>query len=155
MFRLVSWKALRVFREDSTPAFRAKPYFKYLMKMFRNLAEHPFFDRFWKMVFSTDQDKEVNVDQFSYLHREFGHLKYLASTTVAVTSFGNLFLSQNLPLDKHTEDVFTQLKGKAGLGVMQFASWPEEQIGQHSYITWKGRHCFAIQHRNQSTCPKF
>ena len=80
------------------------------------------------MVSSADQDKEVNVDQFSYHHGEFGHLKYLASTTVGITSFGNLFLTQNIPLDEHTEDVFTQLKLKAGLGAAQFAPWPEKQM---------------------------
>jgi transcriptional regulator with XRE-family HTH domain len=119
--------SMHAFRANSLQ-YRAKPYFKYLMKMFRNPAEYPFFDRFWKMVSSTDQDKEVNVDQFSYLHSEFGHLKYLASTTVAVTSFGNLFLTQNLPLDEHTEAVFTQLRLKAGLGVTRFASWPEKHM---------------------------
>lgn len=119
--------SMHAFRANSLQ-YRAKPYFKYLMKAFRNPAEFPFFDRFWKMVSSTDQDKEVNVDQFSYQHSEFGHLKYLASTTVGITSFGNLFLTQNIPLDEHTEDVFAQLSSKAGFGVAQFAPWPEKQM---------------------------
>jgi transcriptional regulator with XRE-family HTH domain len=119
--------SMHAFRANSLQ-YRAKPYFKYLMKVFRNPTEYPFFDRFWKLVSSADQDKEVNVDQFSYQHSEFGQLKYLASTTVAITSFGNLFLTQNLPLDEHTEDVFTQLRLKAGLGVEQFASWPVKQM---------------------------
>lgn len=119
--------SMHAFRANSLQ-YRAKPYFKYLMKAFRNPADFPFFDRFWKMVSSSDQDKEVNVDQFSYQHSDFGHLKYLASTTVAITSFGNLFLTQNLPLDEHTEEVFTQLRSKVGLGVEQFASWPEKKM---------------------------
>ena len=118
-------KSMRSFRENSLQ-FRAKPYFKYLMKAFRNPAEYPFFDRYWKLVSSTEQDKETNVDQFSYCHDKFGPLNYVASTTLAVTSFGNLYLIQNLPLDQHTEEVFTELKLKAGLGVARFASWPEK-----------------------------
>jgi len=119
--------SMRAFRANSLQ-YRAKPYFKYLMKAFRNPVEYPFFDRFWKLVSSTDQDKEVNVDHLSYYHNTFGHLEYIASTTIAITSFGNLFLTQNLPLDEHTEDVFTQLKIQAGLGVVPFAPWPEKSM---------------------------
>ena len=120
-------KSMRSFRENSL-RYRAKPYFKYLMKAFRNPTEYPFFERFWKLVSSTEQDKEVNVDRFSYFHNEFGSLNYIASITLAVTSFGNLFLIQNMPLDAHTEEVFTQLKMSAGLGVARFASWPEKSM---------------------------
>ncbi len=119
--------AMRSFREVSL-RYRAWPYFKYLMKEFRNPNEYPFFDRYWKLVSSTEQDKDVNLDHFSYHHRQFGPVNYITSTTVAVTSFGNLFLVQNLPLDEHTEDVFTHLKLKAGLGVIRLASWPEKYM---------------------------
>jgi hypothetical protein len=120
-------KSMRSFRENSLQ-FRAKPYFIGLMKAFRNPAEYPYFDRYWKLVSSTEQDKETNVDRFSYCHERFGLLNYVASTTLAVTSFGNLYLVQNLPLDQHTEDVFAELKSKAGLGVAKFASWPEKKM---------------------------
>ena len=119
--------SMRSFRENSL-RYRAKPYFKYLMKAFRNPAEYPFFDRYWKLVSSTEQDKDANLDIFSYYHNEFGLLKYVASITIAVTSFGNLYLVQNLPLDEHTEDVFNQLKSKAGFGVARFAPWPEKPM---------------------------
>ena len=118
--------SMRAFRENSL-RYRAKPYFKYLMKAFRNPAEYPFFDRFWKLVSSTEQDKEAHVDYFSYQHNEFGALSYIASTTTAVTSFGELFLIQNLPLDEHTDQVFDQLK-KTGAGVVRFAPWPEKPM---------------------------
>ena len=70
----------------------------------------------------------MNVDRFSYFHNEFGPLNYIAATTLAVTSFGNLYLVQNLALDQHTEDVFNQLKLKAGFGVARFAPWPEKPM---------------------------
>ncbi|MGE5462907.1 MAG: helix-turn-helix domain-containing protein, partial [Syntrophothermus sp.] len=44
--------AMRAFRE-STLRYRAWPYFKYLIKVFRNPSEFPFFDRYWKLVSST------------------------------------------------------------------------------------------------------
>ncbi|MBN2115921.1 MAG: helix-turn-helix domain-containing protein [Anaerolineales bacterium] len=119
--------SMRAFRENSL-LHRAKPYFKYLMKNFRNPTEYPFFDRYWKLVSSTEQDKEMRVDHFSYRHSEFGPLKYIASMTITVTSFGNLFLVQNLPLDEHTDEVFTQLKLKAGTGAVRFAPWPEKPM---------------------------
>jgi transcriptional regulator with XRE-family HTH domain len=120
-------KSMRSFRENSL-RYRATHYFKYLMRAFRNPAEYPYFDRYWKLVSSTEQDKEVNVDHFSYHHNEFGPLNYIAATTLAITSFGNLYLVQNLPLDQQTEDVFNQLKSNAGLGVARFAPWPEKPM---------------------------
>ena len=119
--------SMRAFRENSL-RYRAKPYFKYLMKIFRNPVEYPFFDRYWKLVSSTEQDKDVKIDHFSYRHDEFGVLNYIASMTIAVTSFGDLFLVQNLPLDEHTDEVFTQLKEKAESGVVRFAPWPEKPM---------------------------
>ncbi len=119
--------SMRTFREISL-RYRADPYFKYLMKNFRNPKEYPFFDRYWKMVSSTEQDKETRVDHFSYYHKDFGPLKYIASMTATMTSFGSLFIVQNLPLDEHTDEVFTQLKLQAGTGVARFAPWPEKSM---------------------------
>lgn len=120
-------KVMRSFREG-TLRYRALPYFKYLIKVFRNPQEYPFFDRYWKLVSSMEQDKELNVDHFSYQHNKFGPLNYIASNTSAITSFGNLFLIHNLPLDEYTEDVFNRLKLQAGLGAARFAPWPEKPM---------------------------
>lgn len=119
--------SMRTFRENSL-RYRAHPYFKYLMKLFRDPAEFPFFDRYWKLVSSMEQDRDVTIDHMQYRHNKFGSLSYIASTSAVVTSFGNLFLIQNLPLDEYTEEMFTQLKLKAGLGVVRFASWPEKPL---------------------------
>ncbi len=119
--------SMRSFRENSL-RYRASPYFKYLMKNFRNAKEYPFFDRYWKLVTSTEQDKQMKVDHFSFRHNIFGPLKYIASMTTTVTSFGNLFLVQNLPLDENTDEAFAQLKLKAGTGVVRFAPWPEKPM---------------------------
>jgi transcriptional regulator with XRE-family HTH domain len=119
--------SMRAFRENGL-RYRAKPYFKYLMKAFRNPVEYPFFDRYWKLVSSTEQDKDMKIDYFSYHHNDFGPLKYIASMTIEITSFGNLFLVQNLPLDEPTDEVFTQLKHTAGEGVVRFAPWPEKPM---------------------------
>jgi transcriptional regulator with XRE-family HTH domain len=119
--------SMRAFRESSL-RYRATPYFKYLMKTFRNPVEYPLFDRYWKMVSSTEQDKDMNLDHFLYVHQEFGPLNYIASVTIAVTSFGNLYLVQNLPLDCHTDEVFNRLKTKLGQGVMRLASWPAKSM---------------------------
>jgi transcriptional regulator with XRE-family HTH domain len=119
--------AMRSFRE-STLRYRAWPYFKYLMKIFRNPAEFPFFDRYWKLVSSTEQDKDVALDIFQYQHRKLGPIKYTSTSTNAFTSFGNLYLVQNLPLDQQTEQAFLQLQKEAGLGVVRLASWPEKNF---------------------------
>lgn len=119
--------SMRSFRENSL-RYRAHPYFKYLMKLFRNPAEFPFFDRYWKLVSSTQEDRDVTIDHMQYRHNKFGQVNYIASISSVVTSFGNLFLIQNLPLDEYTENVFNQLKLNAGLGVERFAPWPDKPI---------------------------
>lgn len=115
--------SMRSFRENSL-RYRAKPYFKYLIKIFRNPIEYPLFDRYWKLVSSVEQDKEANTDYFCFHHDEFGEIKYTSSSTVSITSFGELFLVQYLPLDARTSQVFEELTRQAGPGVMQFATWP-------------------------------
>lgn len=115
--------SMRAFRENSL-RYRAQPYFKYLMKIFRNRNEYPLFDRYWKMVSSVEQDKESDIDYFSYHHDKFGEIKYMASSATSMTSFGELFLIQYLPLDENTSQIFEQLAQQAGQGVMKFAPWP-------------------------------
>lgn len=119
--------SMRTFRENSL-RYRAQPYFKYLMKIFRNRNEYPLFERYWKMVSSHDQDKEIATDQFVYHHAEFGLIKYISSSLVSITSFGELFLTQYLPLDQSTSQVFEGLAQQAGSGVTTFASWPEKPM---------------------------
>lgn len=119
--------SMRTFRENSL-RYRAQPYFKYLMKIFRNQNEYPLFERHWKMVSSNQQDKEAATDHFSYRHDEFGPIEYISSSTVSITSFGELFLVHYLPLDESTSQVFEQLARQAGQGVTTFAPWPEKRL---------------------------
>jgi transcriptional regulator with XRE-family HTH domain len=118
---------MRAFRENSL-RYRTQPYFKYLMRAFRDRTEYPLFDRYWKMVSSTEQDKEAMIDYFSYHHSELGNIKYISSATVSVTSFGELFLVQYQPLDENTSQVFEQLAQQAGPAATRFASWPEKKF---------------------------
>jgi transcriptional regulator with XRE-family HTH domain len=115
--------SMRSFREHSL-RYRAQPYFKYLMKAFRNPIEYPLFDRYWKMVSSIEQDKEANTDSFAFRHDQFGDVKYTASSTVTITSFGELFLIQYLPLDEQTSQIFEQIAKEAGQVVIPIAPWP-------------------------------
>jgi transcriptional regulator with XRE-family HTH domain len=119
--------SMRTFRESSL-RYRAQPYFKYLMKIFRNQHEYPLFERYWKMVSSVEEDKEANIDYFSYHHNEFGEIKYISSANVSITSFGELFLTQYLPLDQRTSEVFEELARQAGQGAVRFAPWPEKRM---------------------------
>lgn len=117
--------SMRAFRENSL-RYRAQPYFKYLMKIFRNQNEYPLFDRYWKMVSSIEQDKEVNSDLYAYHHSGFGEIKYISSSVVSITSFGELIFVQYLPLDRHTSRVFEDLAESAGQGAGSYAPWPEK-----------------------------
>ena len=86
--------------------------------------EYPLFDRYWKMVSSVERDKEANADYFAYGHPEFGAVCYTSSTTVSITSFGELFLVQYLPLDEQTSLLFEQLAKSTKQEAVNFAPWP-------------------------------
>lgn len=118
---------MRSFRENSL-RYRAQPYFKYLMKAFRNPAEYPLFDRYWKMVSSVEEDKENTTDYFAYRHVEFGEVKYTSSANTSITSFGELFVVQYLPLDEGTSGIFEQIAKQAGQGVVRFSPWPAKTM---------------------------
>jgi transcriptional regulator with XRE-family HTH domain len=115
--------SMRSFRERSL-RYRAQPYFKYLMSVFRNPVEYPLFDRFWKMVSSTEQDKEIDTDYFDFQHDEYGRVKYSASSTANITSYGELFLIQYLPLDEHTSQIFETIAKEMGQAAIRIAPWP-------------------------------
>lgn len=120
--------SMRFVRENSL-RYRAKPYFQYLMKAFRDTNEYPLFERYWRMVSSFEQDREANVDVFSYTHADFGRITYATATTVCITPHGELFLNQYLPLDDPTRAVFAQLEQNVGLGVLApLASWPQKNM---------------------------
>jgi transcriptional regulator with XRE-family HTH domain len=118
---------MRAFREVSL-RYRAKPYFQYLIKAFRNPADYPLFDRYWKLVSSMEQDKEGNFDRFAYRHSSFGLLQYASSSTTLLTPYGELFLNHFSPLDEHTGELFEQLALKAGGGVTRIAPWPKKKF---------------------------
>lgn len=115
--------SMRSFRERSL-RYRAQPYFKYLMKSFRNRVEYPLFERYWKMVSSIEQDKEIDTDHFVFEHDEFGKVQYAASSTMTITSFGELFLVQYLPLDEQTSQTFEKIAKEVGQVVIRLAPWP-------------------------------
>lgn len=114
---------MRSFREHSL-RYRTQPYFQYLMKIFRNPVEYPLFDRYWKMVSSVEQDKEISTDHFDFQHSHFGPVKYTAATTVTITSFGELFLVQYLPMDETTSRIFEKIAGEVGQEAVRIAPWP-------------------------------
>ena len=115
--------SMRFFREMSL-RYRAKPYFQYLMTAFRDQTEYPLFDRYWKLISSSEKDREANVDRFSYTHLDFGRITYATATTISLTAHGELLLNQYLPLDEHTSDVFNSLFAQYGQGVTRLAPWP-------------------------------
>lgn len=120
--------SIRTFREISL-SYRSRPYFKHLMKSFSNPTEYPFFQRYWKMLSSAEQDRDASIDYFEYTHRAFGPLKYIASSmTTTVTSFGELHLYQYSPYDEATDEVFKLLLKQAGTGVVRLAPWPEKPL---------------------------
>lgn len=120
-----AFNTMRGFREVSL-RYRNHPYFIYLLKSFRNPEEYPFFNRFWKMTASAQEDKEANWDFLEYKDKTFGYMKYIATTTIFITYFGELYFIKYFALNENTNKIFNELANKFGTEMLQFASWPEK-----------------------------
>ncbi len=118
---------MRFFREASL-CYRATPYFQYLFRAFRDPAEYPLFERYWRLVSSGEQDRDGNYEQFSYHHDSFGPLSYAVATTTCVTAQGELLMNQYNPTDDATQDFFNQLAAQSGIGVIRGAPWPLKEV---------------------------
>jgi transcriptional regulator with XRE-family HTH domain len=112
----------------ATLRYRAKPYFKYLLKIFRDPIEYPLFDRFWKRVSSLEADHNVDSDRFHYRHEVYGEIQYMTARITTITAFSEVFLLTYLPLDEHTREIFAQIYKEAGNEVIRLAPWPEKFI---------------------------
>ena len=119
--------SMRGFREVSL-RYRARPYFQYLMKEFRNPKKYPWFERAWKRVSLLDDDKAGTVDPFAYTHALYGPLAYYSTSSVTFTPYGELFLVQYLPVNAQTAAVFEQLASTVGTRAVDFAPWPEKKM---------------------------
>lgn len=114
---------MRFFRTASL-RYRSNPYFQYLMKTFRDPAEYPLFDRYWRAATSIEQDRDGSYDQFSYDHSAYGHLSYAVITVTSVTAHGELLLNQYVPTDDTTKSIFGRVLAESGAGVIPLAPWP-------------------------------
>ena len=112
----------------STLRYRAKPYFRYLLKIFQDPVEYPLFDRFWHRVASLEGDRATNTDYFQYRHEQYGQIRHLTTPITTVTAFGELFLTIYHPLDTHTHEVFSQIYKEVGNGIIPLAPWPIKQM---------------------------
>jgi transcriptional regulator with XRE-family HTH domain len=120
-----AYHTMRGFRR-SCLRFRNHPYLKYLLNAFRNPEEYPFFNRFWNMVASNQEDAEADWDFLEYKDKAFGHLKYMAIVTEIFTAFGNLQLIKYSPLNENTDHLFRDMAKTHGTQMLRFASWPEK-----------------------------
>jgi transcriptional regulator with XRE-family HTH domain len=117
----------RAFRE-ATLRYRGTPYFRYLMKRFRNPRLYPAFDRYWRRAAALEEDRASTVNSFSYRHSAYGWLDFHVSALVSATAHGDLYLCQCLPVDEHTSEVCRGIVQRVGTGAYRFASWPEKRM---------------------------
>ncbi len=118
---------MRSFREFSL-RYRAYPYFRYLMKEFRNPKKYPWFERAWQKAALVDDDKTMTIAPFSFYHAVHGQLTYYSTASVTFTPYGELFLTHYLPADASTAAAFEHLANSVDMGVVHFAPWPEKKM---------------------------
>lgn len=118
---------MRLFRESSL-RYRARPYFKYLMKEFRNPTKYPGFQRYWRLASTLGPDEESRLNEYTYSHPEYGRLSYHVFSSLSATRHGELYLYQLVPTDEHTTDVFEALARDSGDHVIRMAPWPDKPM---------------------------
>jgi transcriptional regulator with XRE-family HTH domain len=116
---------MRVFRENSL-RYRARPYFKYLMKEFRDPKKYPSFQRYWRLASTLGDESESLINEYAYAHPEHGGLNYHVYSSLDTTPHGELYLYQLVPTDEHTTEVFEDLARRSGTRAHRLAPWPEK-----------------------------
>ena len=110
----------------ATLRYRAQPYFKQLLRRFRNPRLYPAFDRFWRRSATMDEDRFSTLTYLSYPDAVHGQLSYCVSTLEMATAYGGLYLNQCLAMDQGTADSFSRIIERVGAQAYRFASWPEK-----------------------------
>jgi transcriptional regulator with XRE-family HTH domain len=116
---------MRVFRENSL-RYRARPYFKYLMREFRDPKKYPSFQRYWRLASTLGEEAESRINEYLYTHPEHGGLSYHVYSSLDTTPHGELYLYQLVPTDEHTTEVFEDLAHRFGTRAHRMAPWPEK-----------------------------
>ena len=103
--------------------YRFTKYFKYTLS---GLRQYPLFRQYWQLAYS--EDFYWNCLHYTYNHRKFGHLNYLATPSQILTSSGELFLIIYCPVSPQTNDIFKDITEQVGTTVHRLASWPEKNL---------------------------
>jgi transcriptional regulator with XRE-family HTH domain len=120
----IARRNLMHFRE-STLQYRSTPYFRYLLG---DLLSLPQFRRYWNEVQFTKDDHFLSGDWIWFESPEWGALKYLVTTVVALTTYGKLELCVYVPASPNTATATNRIIKPPGLTVHRLAPWPEKPI---------------------------
>lgn len=116
---------MRAFREVSL-RYRVTPRYRALVKEFRDVQKYPLFERYWRKAASTEIDKESMIDTFEVEHKVYGTLRYLSTSAVTITPYGELYLTHTLPANLSTAEKFVEMSKKIGCDVVRITPWPRQ-----------------------------
>ncbi len=117
--------SLRAFREGSL-RYRTKPRFQKLLKEFRDIKKYPLFERYWRKVMTMDHDKEAMLEPIVTQHPTYGALKFISTSAVILTPYGELFLSHYTPADRSTAQAFLSMMERVGTQIIDLTPWPQK-----------------------------
>ena len=122
-YNMMALTYMRSFREISL-RYRATPRYAALVKEFRDVNKYPLFERYWRKAASADTDKHSMMDVFEAEHRTYGTLRYLSTSAVTLTPYGELLLTHTMPADRATALKFIEMADNVGLDVVRITPWP-------------------------------
>lgn len=114
---------LRAFRESSI-RYRAKRRYAELMDELHNMKKYPLFARYWRRVSTFEDDREFMFDPFEITHTVHGTLRFTLTSSVIITSHGELYLSHFTPLDINTTNAIIKIAETAGRNTIQLSQYP-------------------------------
>ena len=110
--------------------YMAEPYYD---RIFNALKQYKTFKEFWKLValkVFIEEREGHDITNYEYIHPEYGHIQYIATSSRVLTTAGELYYHQYVPANEHTHGVFTQLRKRdnESCGVNFLATWPDKPI---------------------------
>lgn len=119
-------ESIRMFRYR-TLRYRTTAYFQ---QLYRALCKYPQFKKYWLQTRELDEDQDMFADliHITYKHNDFGQLSYFPMRNIAMTIWGELYLTVYSPTNRNTLRAFMHLAEHRGNVVYRLAQLPDKYI---------------------------
>lgn len=92
--------------------------------LFKDLCQYPLFQDFWVRTKYADEDIYYRWEHIAYHHPQFGPLSYIATESLTLTGYEDLYFVTFVPSDRPTVLTFENLTQQVGTHMQRLTHWP-------------------------------